>query len=241
MMLSGCQTTVAIPDNFTYREVATPHFNIAAYTKISDATTPYHIYIEGDGHAFYADGRVSSNPTPHGDLMRRAAFGDTSPNVIYLARPCQYISGGICAPQYWSNARFAPEVIDSEYAAIISLAGDAPKILIGYSGGAQVAGLLAALKPDLNVRKIITLAGNLDHRAWTKYHRLPPLDKSMSLTDHREKFLSFPQVHYVGGKDKVIPLRITEDFIGDSAAVVKVDKAGHGNGWDDIIPLIYKE
>ena len=240
-LLSACRTPIVVPDNFVYHQVKTSWFDIAAYTKITDSSAPYLIYIEGDGRAFYADGRISADPTPYGTLVREAAFGDTHPNVIYLARPCQYIMSEKCHRQYWSNARFSPEVIEAEYEAIRQLSGDAPKILIGYSGGAQVAGLLAVTKPDLNIRKIITIAGNLDHSAWTEYHNFPPLDQSMSLSNYRERFLSFPQIHYVGGKDKIIPPQITDNFINGAAEIIKIDQAGHADGWNEAIGKIYSE
>ncbi|GAB2181920.1 hypothetical protein DLREEDagrD3_21430 [Denitratisoma sp. agr-D3] len=43
--------------------------------------------------------------------------------------------------------------------------------LVGYSGGA--AALLAARCSD--VVRLVTIAGNLDHRAWTRYHHITTL------------------------------------------------------------------
>lgn len=86
--------------------------------------------------------------------MRELAFEDDSPNVVYLARPCQYIKSPICSKRHWTTARFAPEVINAEYAAVKQIADGNPVILIGFSGGAQVAGLIASAKPGLNVKKL---------------------------------------------------------------------------------------
>lgn len=51
-----------------------------------------------------------------------------------------------------TTARFALEVINAEYEAIKNIADNNPVILIGFSGGAQVAGLVATAKPGLNVK-----------------------------------------------------------------------------------------
>ena len=98
-------------------------------------------------YAFNARGKATQDPTPHGTLVRELAFGDNSPNVIYLARPCQYVKSPICSKRHWTTARFSPEVINAEYEAIKNIASNNPVILIGFSGGAQVAGLVTTANP----------------------------------------------------------------------------------------------
>ena len=173
--------------------------------------------------------------------MRELAFGDDSPNVVYLARPCQYIKSPICSKRHWTTARFAPEVINAEYEAIKNIAGDNPVILIGFSGGAQVAGLIASAKPGLNVKKIITIAGNLDHLAWTQYHNLPPLNESMNLESYRKQFARIPQIHYVGSNDEVMPPLLVRDFVGKDTRVFEVRGATHNSGWEEIYSQIWNE
>ena len=180
LFLSGCSTITA-PADFVYKKVETRYFTLASWQKLTNPAAPYKIYIEGDGYAFNAYGRATQDPTPHGTLVKELAFGDKNPNVIYLARPCQYVKSSICSKRHWTTARFAPEIINAEYEAIKQIVGNNPVILVGFSGGAQIAGLVATAKPELNVKKIITIAGNLDHLAWTQYHNLPPLNESMNL------------------------------------------------------------
>lgn len=122
--------------------------------KITNPTSIYKVYIEGDGYAFNSYGKPSQDPTPRGTLVRELAFGDKSPNVIYLARPCQYVKSQICSVRHWTTARFAPEIINAEYETIKQIAGNHPVILIGFSGGAQIAGLVATAKLGLNVKKL---------------------------------------------------------------------------------------
>lgn len=146
LLSAGC-SGIKVPDDFAYKEIETRDFKLASWQKISEPDGVYKFYIEGDGHAFDSRGRPTADPTPQGTMLRELAFGDPSPNVIYLARPCQYIMSPICAKRHWTTARFAPEVINAEYDAVRQTAGGHEVILVGFSGGAQVAGLISAAKP----------------------------------------------------------------------------------------------
>ena len=168
-------------------------------------------------------------------------MGDNSPNVVYIARPCQYIKSPICSKRHWTTARFAPEIINAEYETIRQIAGNNPVVLVGFSGGAQVAGLVATAKRGLNVKKIITIAGNLDHLAWTQYHNLPPLNESMNLESYRTQFAKLPQIHYVGSNDEVIPLVLVRKFVGNDDLIVEVNGATHNEGWESIYNQVWSE
>lgn len=167
-LFAACASLPSERENFIYREVSGERFTLASWQKITKPQETYKIYIEGDGHVFTAFGKPSLDPTPKSKLVRTIAFSDPSENVIYLARPCQFVKTAACNKYYWTSVRFSEEVINAFYGAVKSIAGNNPVILIGYSGGAQIAGLTAVLYKDLNVKKIITLAGNLDHAAWQK-------------------------------------------------------------------------
>ena len=240
LILCGC-ATITVPESFTYKEIGAEDFKLASWQKITNLQGVYKIYIEGDGYAFNRYGRATQDPTPKGTLVRELAFGDNNDNVVYLSRPCQYIKSPICSKRHWTTARFAPEVINAEYDAIKQIAGDNPVILIGFSGGAQVAGLVATAKTELNVKKIITIAGNLDHLAWTQYHNLPPLNESMDLESYRKQFANIPQLHYVGSNDEVIPPVLTKQFVKDDSRIIIVPNATHNQGWDSIYQKIRGE
>ena len=151
-LLSGCQS-ISVPPSYEYKEIAMRNFTIASWQKITEPNGVYKIYIEGDGYAFNVHGRPTQDPTPKGVLVRELAFGDNSPNVIYLARPCQYVKSPICSQRHWTTARFAHEVVNAEYEAVKQIAWSHPVILIGFSGGAQIAGLVASAKNGLNIKK----------------------------------------------------------------------------------------
>ncbi len=239
-LLIACHS-VTIPPQYIYQQIDTGNFTIASWQKISNPQAKYKIYIEGDGHAFNSRGLPTQDPTPRGTFLRELAFSDPSPNVVYLARPCQFIMSKICSVRHWSTARFAPEIINAEFEAIQQIVGNNPVILIGFSGGAQIAGLVSSAKSGLNVEKIITIGGNLDHLAWTKYHKIKPLNESMNLADYQQIFKTIPQHHYVGENDYIIPLLLVRDFVGNTSWVSEVENASHNKGWESIYPIIWQE
>ena len=239
-LLSGC-ASFKVPETFQYQEIDTTFFRLASWQKISDQTQPVRIYIEGDGYAFNAHGRASSNPTPKGRNFRKLAFGDPHDNVVYLARPCQFVSDARCDRVYWSTGRFSTEVIAAMSEAIETIVSKRKVTLVGYSGGAQVAGLCAVTDKNLDVQKIITLAGNLDHQAWCRHHNLPLLSDSMDLTKYWSKFSKINQIHFLCGNDEVIPPSITYTRLGNDLRVVLLPDATHADGWLKYADQIYKQ
>ena len=240
LLLTGCAGW-QMPPEFSYREISTSTFKIAVWQKIESPTLPYKIYIEGDGYAFNHNGRISNNPTPHGTLVRELAAGDKHPNVIYMARPCQFVDDTQCRPIYWSTARFAPEAVQAQYEAVKAVAGKQPLTLVGFSGGAQIAGLLAVKYPDLYISKLVTVAGNLDVKAWSEYHHLPALALSDDLRNYRAQYAKFTQVHYIGKDDSNIVPALTENFVTDKQQIIYIKNASHNNGWEAAFTQIRHE
>ena len=83
------------------------------------------------------------------------------------------------------------------------------------------------------------VAGNLDHPAWCRYHKLPALTQSLDLTDYWAAFEAIPQVHFVCEDDTVIPPDITIRRIGGNAPVVVLPAASHASGWLKYSAQIY--
>ncbi|MBR2274335.1 MAG: alpha/beta hydrolase [Alphaproteobacteria bacterium] len=236
LLLCGCHS-VSIPDTFSYRHFKAGEFTLAGWQKELSPHDFVKIYIEGDGAAFDAYGQPTSDPTPRGILMREIAFGDSHDNVLYLARPCQFVRDEKCLQKYWTTARFAPEVVEAMSRVISKVSHGRPVVLVGFSGGAQIAGLVAVLHPNLKVRQIITIGGNLDHSAWTAYHHLPALTQSLNLADYKEAFQKIRQTHYVGEKDDIIPPFLIREFAAQET-IVDVKGAQHSQGWDAIYPFV---
>lgn len=238
--LFGC-CNITPPEEFMYKEIDTPYFTIASWQKERIPNNSFRIYIEGDGNSFNSFGLPSSDPTPKGTLLRRIAFSDTSPNVIYLARPCQFIKNSLCKQEYWSISRFAPEVILSYCSAIKTISEGKPTTLIGYSGGGMIAGLISVKCSDLNIFKVVTIAGNLDHKAWTKFHGDTPLINSLNLADYQDKFSKVPQHHFIAQEDQVIPLNLAIKAIKDSNNITIIEGADHSSGWERAFSAIHNE
>jgi hypothetical protein len=222
-------------------------FDLVAYAPPSlTAGKPLTVYIEGDGFAWISGHQPSSDPTPRDPLALRLALAQPAGHAVYLARPCQYVNAAQsgCAQRYWTEARFAPEVIHPTNLAIDALKQrfNATKlVLVGYSGGAAVAALVAARRTD--VVRLITVAGNLDHRAWTSYHRVQPLHASLNAADSASLLSGLSQVHFLGGKDRVIPPALARKwpvaFTGLNASNLRtVDDADHACCWVERWPAL---
>jgi dienelactone hydrolase len=173
------------------------------------------VYFEGDGLAWRTRSQPSDDPTPVNPVGLRLALAQPEGNAVYLARPCQYTRSQDenCQERYWTEARFAPEVIVAANQAVDQLKRRfaANRLtFVGYSGGAAVAALVAARRHD--VERLITVAGNLDHAAWTAYHRVRPLKDSLNPTDEIPQLAKVHQWHFVGGKDRVIKPELINGF-----------------------------
>jgi hypothetical protein len=252
-LLAGC-VGIKAPAEFTYTEIKTDFFTIASWQKIKNpqkdsAFQPaaVKIYIEGDGAAFDRFGRPTQNPTPRGHFMRHAAFSDSSDNVVYLARPCQFVKDTACRQQDWTTGRFSEKILISMAQAIRQIAQGKEVFLIGYSGGGFIAAFLAAQPVDsgpfqtrTRLKKLITIAGNLDHERWTDFHKVLPLNESLSLHPYQKQLQTLPQRHFVGGKDVVVPAFLTSDFLGKEN-IILFPNATHSDGYEDALRQIHLE
>ena len=210
LLLSGCAGAGWVaPSDFQYVPIQTDSYQIATWQKINNPKNNLiHIYIEGDGNAFDSYGLPTSNPTPHGTLVRDLATKDNFENVVYMARPCQFIMDENCSVDDWTTGRFSQKIMDAESQAINKIAKNKKVILIGYSGGAMVSGLMIKQNPKLKVDKWITIAGVLNHKKWTEYFGDEPLNKSLDM----ETLPNVNQVHFVGGRDKVVPYDLAKTW-----------------------------
>ncbi len=176
---------------------------------------PLVVYLEGDGLAYITRSRPSSNPTPLNPVALRLAAADPSPRVLYLGRPCQYITpSDVCNPWLWTCGRFSPPVIAAVNEAIdqaVASMGNQGVVLVGFSGGGAVAALAAVQRHD--VLALVTVAGNMDHEVWTDHHRVTPLHGSLNPANVALQLNRMPQIHFVGDRDRVIPRIVTESFI----------------------------
>ena len=221
-----------------FRGLKTERFNIASWERESQKGKPLHIYIEGDGYAWRTPYLPSSDPTPRRQMLLKLAQKDEAANVVYLARPCQYVwTQNKCDVPYWTSARYSAEVVSAMQDAAqyyINKTKTRDVTLIGYSGGATVAAALSVRLP--HVKKLITVAGVLDQRAWTDFHGDSPLTQSIDADSYREQIAAVPQTHYAGAKDDVVPPLLIQNFVDSlqnpvNATVIIQPDATHTGGW----------
>ena len=217
----------------------TGRFVLTSRHRFSSPGAPLTVYIEGDGKAWLSRFRRSDDPTPRDSLVADLAAGDPSANVAYLARPGQHTAPGapLCDAAYWSGKRFSEEVIASMDEAVDRLRRKAKASgihLVGYSGGAAVAVLVAARRND--VIGLRSIAGNLDSRVLNEYHRVDALNGSQNPIDFAPEVGRIPMRHFIGTKDRVVPVFIVQSFArktGDllCRSVTEVEGATHSGGW----------
>lgn len=224
------------------KEIKTSTFNLFSLQKISISceNTAINIYVEGDGLSWISRNQISSNPTPINPIALKLMLSDTKNNCnIYIARPCQYLNSNICEEKYWTSHRFNTKVIESYNEALDIIKNDNKNSnfnLIGYSGGATIALLIASNRDDIN--SITTVAGNLDTEAWTKMHNISKLDGSLNPADFSEKLENIKQHHLIGTDDSIIPKEVYQSYISKfenkKNITYSTHEATHNNGWEDI-------
>lgn len=103
-LLAGCQgqpikSTQQIIEEvedkgFKRKEYITQTFRLIVFEKLTSnlTNTLHNIFV------------LSNSPTPKQPLALQLAERDAHPNVVYIARPCQYTSHALdlhCVPEYW--------------------------------------------------------------------------------------------------------------------------------------------
>ncbi|MFA4846366.1 MAG: alpha/beta hydrolase [Patescibacteria group bacterium] len=221
-------------------------FFLLVQSKFSNPDQPVRLYIEGDGFAYITSGRPAIDPTPHNPVALSLAAFDPSPNVAWIARPCQYAMLAAtqreCPPKYWTTHRMAPEVVaalDEAVSALVKKSGSAQVELVGYSGGGAAAVLLAARRKD--VVTLRTVAGNLDNAAFIKHHDLSPMPESLDAKDVFDRVRDVPQLHFVGSEDAIVLPSFSREFvarIGGNAKEIVVEGREHIRGWSESWPRL---
>nr|WP_319490224.1 hypothetical protein [uncultured Desulfobacter sp.] len=203
------------------------------------------VYIEGDGLSWLSRTKVSPDPTPVNPLGLKMALRHPDACVVYLARPFQFGMKRNIDSRFWTSARFCSDVVNA-YAQILNLLkkrfNTRVFYLVGYSGGGGLAALVAAQREDIGL--LVTVAGNLDHKAWTRIHQISPLDESLNPADAWPHLIHIPQIHFGGEKDNIITNEVISGFTqrfppGKRPLVQKIKNMGHGDEWNAIWPKLY--
>ena len=244
LLWSGCSLSREDPDalaaqaNMTAKTERTQTFEIYTLSRVTDPEKPWTVYIEGDGFAWVSPSQPSLNPTPRKAVGLRLAALDPAPNLLYLARPCQFTKDDPhCSVHDWTDGRFSEKVIRSLNEALTQRVGSSSKgvHLVGYSGGGAVATLLAARRTD--VLSLRTVAGTLDSQKAAQLRDATPLSDSLNPADVAASLRKLPQEHFFGMKDDIIPMSVARAFaerMGPSVCltVTPVPSATHADGWE---------
>jgi len=206
------------------------------------------IYIEGDGFAWFSRSEASRDPTPINPLGLKLALAQPSGESAYLARPCQYLGAGkgACRVSEWTLRRFGPELVAAENRAVDALKRRFKAVhltLVGYSGGAAMAVLLAARRHDVD--RLVSVAGNLDPQAWTSYHKVSPLRGSLDPMKVTASLKGVRQWCFVGARDRDIPPFLARSYARrfpsrQRPRVIVVDELDHHKGWARRWPALWR-
>ncbi|MBF0178031.1 MAG: alpha/beta hydrolase [Magnetococcales bacterium] len=181
----------------------------------SSAPDPLVLYLEGDGMAWLDKHTPAHDPTPRHATFLQLAAADSSPDVLYMARLCQYAgrrSPG-CRVRHWTTHRYAEEVVNIHDEALdqVKRVTQARSLaLVGYSGGGALTALLAARRQD--VVWLVTVAANLDLDAWTNHHGVSPMPDSLNPVAFVGRLQNLPQWHFVGDGDQEVPESVVRSF-----------------------------
>lgn len=254
VLMTGCATldrnahadSLARPAGLTRELINTDGFVLTSFSRISRPDEPLDLYIEGDGLAWISRSEPSLDPTPREATGLALAAADPAPNVVYLARPCQFTPMALnprCGAPYWTDKRFAPEVVVSMNDAVSQFAARTPGQsvnLVGYSGGGALVVLIAGRRTD--VASIRTVAGNLDDEFVNRLHQVSPMPESKNPIDFSSRVASIPQVHFSGAGDTVVPPVVAQRFVhltGKRCAQARtVPAVTHDGDWSRLWPAL---
>ena len=223
-------------NNFKEFIFKTRNFDIYSLSKTRDNSS-LTVYIEGDGLSWVDRFTISSNPTPIDPLAFKLALIDSSKNIIYLARPCQYTWVKSCKKDIWTVSQYSGAVLSSYKEVIDRLSNKYDEIhLVGYSGGAGIAMYLGSIE-NKNIKSIRTIAGNINHNALTQMLKISRLKKSVNFFSIEKKLKLIPQTHYYGSKDRVVPnqLQISYKKRNKNNKCINIKnakEASHSEGWE---------
>tara|TARA_A200000113_G_scaffold179559_1_gene165240 strand:+ start:1120 stop:1953 length:834 start_codon:yes stop_codon:yes gene_type:complete len=250
LLLAGCSSKEVILENVNKYNLLPQNVGFAGVpvymgVKRGELHTMVVVYIEGDGRAWITRKKPSDDPTPSHSLVLKLMQKDDRPSA-YLARPCMFIQNENCKQLYWTEERHSALMVNAMNAAVDKIKEyyQASEIeFVGHSGGGAMAILMAAKRND--VKRITTVAGNLDVEFFTKYHHVTPMEGSLNPVDFAEGVRLIPQLHLVGRRDSVIPENIAKRYQEkSSSSCVKVkieDDFTHFKGWETVWPKVLDE
>ena len=200
-----------------------------------------HVYIEGDGSPWIMERWIATDPTPVKMIMPTLMALDPAP-ALFLGRPCYFQTDDTqCNERWWTSARYGEKITESLNCALNGSMEQFESVwLIGHSGGGALAMLMAAQRDD--VKKIITLAGNLDIEAWTKAHKYSPLSESHNPANLAALPSYIEQLHFIAAQDDRITANMIKVTIKKQpgSRLIVMDDLDHSCCWEQVWTDILK-
>ena len=247
---------IARPAFLVERTIPTGSFELQAWERMHQRGTSATIYIEGDSKAialtpdtdkvnfreFWGVDATRDNP-----VGLHLASRDLSENLAYLARPCQNVKFPEkhgCDPKYWGEDRFAPEVLEAYDVALNDIAARwniTDFHLVGFGGGANIAGVLAARRSDVSTLR--TVAGDLNPRFVDNEHSVSVSSNAVLAIDFGATLAKVPQHHFVGAADEIVTPGTYHSYrqaigLSDCIHYSLIQDADHTNGWVEKWPQL---
>jgi pimeloyl-ACP methyl ester carboxylesterase len=224
-------------------------YHTPASSQPRDSEEVLWVFIDGDGRPWINGGREpAKNPTTSRPVALELA-ARMQRAVLYVGRPCydRHTMESSCTATWWTDARYSATVVQSLAAAIRRYQQEAHferLVLVGYSGGGVLAGLVAH---ELSgVAAVVTIAANLDISAWTEYHGYLPLAASLNPAAMTNT-ASWPEIHLLGEDDDVVPPHTVQGYFERNPRSIVWRYAGYGHvccwreQWPDIVGRIDAE
>jgi hypothetical protein len=244
-MKTDAVSRLARPAFMVERFIPTENFKLYVWERMHDNGAPASIYIGDDTldwptSDLVADDTFMDKTTPVTPVAVHIVTRDSSKNVAYLARPCQYLTEKdtkMCPTKYLNDARYSEEVIDGYHYVLDEMKAryDLSSFhIVGVGGGAQIAAFLAAERKD--VVSLRTIAGNLNHTFVATERGSTPISESLNAINIAPRLAHVPQHHFIGAADSIITPGVYHSFrqaMGPSSCVQYslVQDAGHRRGW----------
>ena len=241
LLVSSCQTTRNTkPMDWPQGAfVTSSQFKHMVLIKGEKNTPRLHVYIEGDGRPFNNRIQISTDPSPRQPMMMQLMAQDKTAS-LYLGRPCYFNQSNPqmvdekCNFHWWTDARYSEDVVASMIDALRQNLKNYTVhgvTLIGHSGGGALATLMAERMPEVD--QLVTLAGNLDTQAWTRYHHFSALNNSLNPAVEIKAAKPQKQIHFMGAKDDNIPPALAQDFLAKIGLQGKIlTEADHNCCWE---------
>ena len=195
------------------------------------------IFLEGDGQPYKSESIINTNPTTRNPLSLKL-MAKTDFFALYVNRPCYGLRelSLNCSEDYWTSARYSQEILDSLNQGL-DILKDTYKlnrfILVGHSGGGTLAFLLAAKRTD--ILSLVTIAPNLDHRAWSEFYGYPVLEDSLNPINFMPISVQYKITVLIGEKDRSVSKNLVYDALKNQkdAEIFRFAEHSHQKGWED--------